>query len=62
VLEFVVSEADGTPQVHVETSGDKYPLLYNGDTDLLKGAVNRLHAFSDEFRSKHAALGVRIAT
>lgn len=60
MLELVASEADGTPQVHVEPSGDKYPLPY--DEDLLKGAVNRLHAFSGEFRSKHAAQGVRIAT
>jgi D-glycero-alpha-D-manno-heptose-7-phosphate kinase len=62
VLEFVASEADGTPQVRVETSGDKYPLPYDGNADLLKGAVNRLHAFSGEFKSKHAAQGVRIAT
>lgn len=62
MLEFVASEAGGTRQVQVETSGDKYPLPYDGDADLLKGAVNRLHAFSDEFRSKHAAQGVLIAT
>lgn len=62
MLEFVASEAGGARQVQVETSGDKYPLPYDGDADLLKGAVNRLHAFSDEFRSKHAAQGVRIAT
>lgn len=28
------------------------PLLYNGSHDLLKGAVNRLYAFSSEFREK----------
>jgi D-glycero-alpha-D-manno-heptose-7-phosphate kinase len=38
------------------------PLPYDGDLDLLKGAVNRLYRFSREFREKFSQRGVRIAT
>jgi galactokinase/mevalonate kinase-like predicted kinase len=38
------------------------PLPYDGELDLLKGAVNRLHHYSAEFRVKFAQHGVRIAT
>jgi galactokinase/mevalonate kinase-like predicted kinase len=38
------------------------PLPYNGELDLLKGAVNRLHAHSAEFRVKFSQRGVRIST
>jgi galactokinase/mevalonate kinase-like predicted kinase len=62
VLEFVPSEAGGTPETRVTAGTDDYPLPYGDRTDLVKGACNRLHAFSAEFRSKHAAQGVRIAT
>lgn len=62
VLEFVASEAGGTPEMRVLASADDYPLPYGDRADLLKGACNRLHSFSAEFRSKHAAQGVRIAT
>jgi len=48
--------------MRVIASSDEYPLPYDGRADLLKGAFNRLHAFSAEFRSQHAAQGVRIAT
>ena len=36
------------------------PLPYNGQLDLLKGAVNRLYAFSKEFREKLPAHGFHI--
>ena len=36
------------------------PLPYNGQLDLLKGAVNRLYAFSEEFREKLPAHGFHI--
>jgi galactokinase/mevalonate kinase-like predicted kinase len=62
VLEFVASEAGGTPEMRVMASTDDYPLPYGDRADLVKGACNRLHAFSAEFRSKHAAQGVKIAT
>ena len=62
VLDFVASEAGGTPEMRVTASSDDYPLPYGDRADLVKGACNRLHAFSAEFRSKHAAQGVRIAT
>jgi galactokinase/mevalonate kinase-like predicted kinase len=38
------------------------PLAYNGELDLLKGAVNRLYQYSAEFRVKCEQRGVRIAT
>lgn len=36
------------------------PLPYNGQLDLLKGAINRLYAFSEEFREKLPAHGFHI--
>ncbi len=41
---------------------EEIPLPYTGDLDLVKGAVNRLHAYSKEFRAKIAQRGARIAT
>ena len=41
---------------------DVIPLPYTGSLDLVKGAVNRLYAYSDEFRQKYAKQGLRIAT
>ncbi|MGC9350325.1 MAG: hypothetical protein ACP5JG_19440 [Anaerolineae bacterium] len=38
------------------------PLPYNGEADLVKGAINRLYAYSDEFRAKVADRGFRLAT
>jgi len=40
---------------------DPLPLPYDGELDLLKGAVNRLYRHSPEFRDKFAQRGVRIA-
>ena len=47
---------------HLEFGRDQIPLPYGGELDLLKGAVNRLHHYSAEFRVKFAQRGVRIAT
>ncbi|MBN2501190.1 MAG: hypothetical protein JXB38_10460, partial [Anaerolineales bacterium] len=38
------------------------PLPYDGQLDLLKGAINRLRRFSPEFRQKLSAQGVQITT
>jgi galactokinase/mevalonate kinase-like predicted kinase len=41
---------------------DDIPLPYTDELDLVKGAVNRLHAYSAEFREKLRRQGVRVAT
>ena len=46
----------------LEFGRDQIPLPYDGELDLLKGAVNRLHSYSAEFRVKFAQRGIRIAT
>lgn len=51
-----------TTSLRVEFHQDDLPLPYNGELDLLKGAVNRLHRHSAEFRVKFAQRGIRIAT
>lgn len=38
------------------------PLPYNGELDLVKGAINQLYKFSDEFRQKLPKNGVQITT
>lgn len=38
------------------------PLPYDGTLDLVKGAINRLHRYSAEFRDRVARQGVRIGT
>lgn len=38
------------------------PLSYTGELDLVKGAINRLHRYSAEFREKFAQRGVKIST
>lgn len=38
------------------------PLPYTGELDLVKGAINRLYAYSAEFRERFAGQGVRITT
>ena len=38
-----------------------HPLPYEGSLDLIKGAINRMHQFSDEFRKKYPQNGVHIA-
>ena len=56
------SDGDFTSSLRLEFHQDRIPLPYDGDLDLLKGAVNRLHRFSAEFRVKFAQRGIRIAT
>lgn len=40
---------------------NSFPLPYNQRLDLLKGAANRMYAFSPEFREKVESLGFRIS-
>jgi galactokinase/mevalonate kinase-like predicted kinase len=56
------TDGDFATTLRLESGQDDIPLAYDGDLDLLKGAVNRLHRFSAEFRVKFAQRGVRIAT
>ena len=42
-------------------STDWFPLPYDGQLDLVKGAFNQLYQFSEEFRTKVGAQGIRIA-
>ncbi len=46
---------------YLDFSPSALPLPYDGQLDLLKGAVNRLYAFSPELRRKLPLQGVRIA-
>jgi galactokinase/mevalonate kinase-like predicted kinase len=46
----------------LECQQDDVPLPYDGKLDLLKGALNRLHAYSAEFRVKFPQRGARIST
>jgi galactokinase/mevalonate kinase-like predicted kinase len=63
VLE-ALEQTDGTFDSVLRLDFDRsaLPLHYDGQLDLLKGAVNRLHGFSAEFRVKFAQRGVRLAT
>jgi galactokinase/mevalonate kinase-like predicted kinase len=56
------SDGGFTTTLHLEFTRNEIPLPYTGELDLLKGAVNRLHAHSAEFRVKFAQRGVRIST
>ena len=56
------TDGDFVTSLRLESRPDELPLPYNGELDLLKGAVNRLHQFSAEFRVKFAQRGVRVAT
>ena len=55
------SAGDASAPQSVEFSPAELPLPYNGHLDLLKGALNRLYAFSPELRSKLPQQGIRIA-
>ncbi|MGD8625257.1 MAG: hypothetical protein PVF47_08795 [Anaerolineae bacterium] len=63
VLE-ALARNDGTfdTVMHLEFPRNQARLPYNGQLDLLKGAVNRLHQYSAEYRVKAAQRGVRLAT
>lgn len=56
------TDGDLSTSLRLEFRQDQLPLPYNGELDLLKGAVNRLHQHSAEFRVKFAQRGVRVAT
>ena len=62
VLESAQRTDADPPPMRLEFHLTDYPLAYNGQMDLLKGAFNRLHRHSAEFRSKFADRGVRIVT
>jgi galactokinase/mevalonate kinase-like predicted kinase len=47
---------------HTSYDCDQIPLPYTGGLDLVRGAINRLHRYSPEFRGKLATHGFRIAT
>ena len=53
-------ERESPPSCRLELPAGQHPLPYDGQLDLLKGAVNRLYAYSPEFRQKYACQGVRI--
>lgn len=55
------ARGDGAEACQRCTAAD-LPLPYTGDLDLVKGALNRLHAFSPEFREKVARQGFRLTT
>ena len=56
-------DQDGLPSENLAFPQPVLPLDYNGELDLLKGAINRLFIFSPEFRQKFSPqAGVRIAT
>ncbi len=50
------------PVCRLEFPTGQHPLPYDGQLDLLKGAINRLHTYSPEFREKVASQGFHIAT
>jgi galactokinase/mevalonate kinase-like predicted kinase len=67
-LDFPSGACDPTPQVDAEKTlerlhctHDQIPLAYDGNLDLMKGALNRLYAYSPELRSRLPERGVRIA-
>lgn len=63
ILEALQRNGDDlTTSLSLEFHQDDLPLPYDDELDLLKGAVNRLHGHSAEFRVKFAQRGVRIAT
>jgi galactokinase/mevalonate kinase-like predicted kinase len=71
----IVEPADGLILERLERSDDAFevvrrqtfrvqeiPLPYDGCLDLVKGAINRLHAYSPAFRARIGRRGVRIGT
>jgi galactokinase/mevalonate kinase-like predicted kinase len=56
------TDGDFASSLRLDYRQQDVPLLYDGRLDLLKGAVNRLHQHSAEFRVKFAQRGVHIAT
>ncbi len=63
VLEAVERDDGGFRTVlSLEYARTQVPLAYDGQLDLLKGALNRLHSYSAEFRVKSGQKGVRLST
>jgi galactokinase/mevalonate kinase-like predicted kinase len=64
ILESLHRDNGGSTTVELsrEYRRDLLPLPYDGELDLLKGAINRLYRYSSEFRTKFAQRGVRIST
>lgn len=55
------TDGELTSKLRKEFRQRDIPLPYNGKLDLLKGALNRLHQYSAEFRVKFAQRGVHVA-
>ncbi len=63
VIETAQQTGSDDEPVRVEFTVDDVPLPYDGQLDLVKAAINRLHRFSSEFRTALAAKGgFRIST
>ena len=61
VLEMLPGK--GSPPVcRGEFPAGQHPLPHDGQLNLLEGAINRLYAYSPEFRQKFARRGIRITT
>jgi galactokinase/mevalonate kinase-like predicted kinase len=62
-IDMLVRNGDGLETMRRMTfSPAAIPLPYDGQLDLVKAAINRLHRHSTEFRRKLSQHGVRIAT
>ena len=61
ILEMLEDENAAQAVTKIAHSTKEIPLPYDGQLDLLKGAINRLHQFSPEFREKLEHQGIRIA-
>jgi len=62
ILEQKTKTANGFETIQLrEHRCDEIPLQYNGELDLLKGAVNRLYLHSSEFRQKITGHGFKIS-
>ncbi len=63
VVERLARAADGSWMVDDAWHGDNLPLTYDGGPfDLIKGAVNRLHQYSPEFRDRWREHRIKIGT
>ena len=63
VLEAIErTDGDFTSLLRLDYRQQDVPIPYDGQLDLLKGAVNRLYQHSAEFRVKFAQRGIHIAT
>ncbi len=51
---------DDLPDISLHFHRDELPLPYDGNLDLIKASINRLHSFNEEFRNKLSEKGFRI--